>query len=64
MNRRALIAIDQAGDFFRDTYRGRMVNLWGLVPVIRGWGRALGGLSDAEKRKKASRCTPAWMSTA
>lgn len=45
-------AIDQAGDFFRDTYHGRMVNLWGLVPVISGWGRALGGLSDAEKKEE------------
>ena len=45
-------AIDQAGDFFRDTYGGRMVNLWGLVPVISGWGRALGGLSDAEKKEE------------
>src|SRR6185436_5863320 len=25
--------LDQAGDFFHATYGGRMVNLWGLVPV-------------------------------
>jgi creatinine amidohydrolase/Fe(II)-dependent formamide hydrolase-like protein len=25
-------AIDQAGDYFRDTYGGHMVNLWGLEP--------------------------------
>jgi len=45
-------AIDRAGDFFHDTYGGRMVNLWGLVPVIGGWGRALGGLSEAEKKEE------------
>jgi creatinine amidohydrolase/Fe(II)-dependent formamide hydrolase-like protein len=45
-------AIDQAGDYFHDAYGGRMVNLWGLVPVISGWGRTLGGLSDAEKKEE------------
>lgn len=45
-------ALDQASDFFHDTYGGRMVNLWGLVPVLGGWGRALGGLSDAEKKEE------------
>ena len=45
-------AIDQAGDFFRDTYGGRMVNLWGLVPVLGGWGTALQGLSAAEKQEE------------
>ena len=44
-------SLDQAGDFFRDTYNGRMVNLWGLVPVLGGWGKVLGGLSDAEKKE-------------
>ena len=44
-------ALDQAGDFFHDTYGGRMVNLWGLVPVLGGWGKVLGGLSDAEKKE-------------
>jgi creatinine amidohydrolase len=45
-------ALDQAGDFFHDTYKGQMVNLWGLLPVIGGWGRALVGLSDAEKKEE------------
>jgi creatinine amidohydrolase/Fe(II)-dependent formamide hydrolase-like protein len=45
-------ALDQAGDFFHDTYGGRMVHLWGLVPVLSGWGRALGSLSDAEKQEE------------
>jgi len=45
-------ALDQASDFFRDTYGGRMVHLWGLVPVLGGWGRALGTLSDAEKKEE------------
>ena len=44
-------SLDQAGDFFRDTYNGRMVNLWGLVPVLGGWGKVLGSLSDAEKKE-------------
>ena len=45
-------ALDQAADFFRDTYQGRMVHLWGLVPVLSGWGRALETLSDAEKKEE------------
>ena len=44
-------SLDQAGDFFHDTYNGRMVNLWGLVPVLGGWGKVLGSLSDAEKKE-------------
>ncbi len=44
--------LDQASDFFRDTYGGRMVHLWGLVPVLGGWGRALGALSGAEKKEE------------
>ena len=40
-------AIDDAGDFFHDTCGGRMVNLWGLVPVIAGWGDAMTSLGDA-----------------
>jgi creatinine amidohydrolase/Fe(II)-dependent formamide hydrolase-like protein len=27
-------ALEDAGDYFRDTYEGRMVNLYGLMPVI------------------------------
>ena len=45
-------AIDQAGDFFHETYGGRMVNLWGLVPVLGGWGTALQGLTAAEKQQE------------
>jgi pimeloyl-ACP methyl ester carboxylesterase/creatinine amidohydrolase/Fe(II)-dependent formamide hydrolase-like protein len=44
-------ALDQASHFFRDTYGGRMVHLWGLVPVLGGWGRALAGRNDAEKKE-------------
>ena len=36
-----IAALDDAGDWFRDTYGGRMVNLWGLLPVIGGWGSAM-----------------------
>jgi creatinine amidohydrolase/Fe(II)-dependent formamide hydrolase-like protein len=44
-------AIDDAGDFFRDTYGGTMVNLWGLVPVLAGWGTAQGALPDSIKKE-------------
>lgn len=30
-------ALDQAGDFFRDSYGGHMVHVMGLMPVIAGW---------------------------
>ncbi|HUS00186.1 MAG TPA: creatininase family protein, partial [Chitinophagaceae bacterium] len=30
-------AIDQAADFFNDTYHGKMVNLFGLNPVMENW---------------------------
>ena len=46
-----LRAIDDAGDFFYDTYGGRMVNLWDLTPVISGWGNAMvAAMTDAEKK--------------
>lgn len=45
-----LRAIDDAGDFFHDTYSGWMVNLWDLVPVISGWGNAMVRAMD-EKEK-------------
>lgn len=44
-------AIDEAGDYFHDTYNGTMVNLWGLLPVLAGWGSVLGGLPDSIKRE-------------
>jgi len=47
-----LRAIDDAGDFFHDTYGGRMINLWDLVPVISGWGNAMAAaMTDAEKKE-------------
>lgn len=42
-------AIDDAADFFHDTYGGTMVNLWGLLPVLGGWGDAMKDMSPAEK---------------
>jgi creatinine amidohydrolase/Fe(II)-dependent formamide hydrolase-like protein len=42
-------AIDDAGDFFHDTYGGTMVNLWGLLPVLGGWGGAMSDMTAAEK---------------
>ena len=42
-----IAALDEAGDFFRDTYGGRMVNLWGLLPVIGGWGSGMSGMTAA-----------------
>jgi creatinine amidohydrolase/Fe(II)-dependent formamide hydrolase-like protein len=43
-------AIDDAGDWFRDTYKGTMVNLWGLLPVLAGWGGAMTDLPDSAKK--------------
>ena len=44
-------AIDDAGDWFREAYGGTMVNLWGLIPVIGGWGRAVAELPDSVRRE-------------
>ncbi len=44
-------AIDDAGDYFHDVYGGTMVNLWGLLPVLAGWGSVLGTLPDSVKRE-------------
>ena len=44
-------ALDDAGDFFHDTYGGRMVNLWGLLPVLGGWGSAMSVMTDAQKKE-------------
>ena len=44
-------ALDDAGDFFHDTYGGQMVNLWGLLPVIGGWGSAMSIMTAAEKKE-------------
>lgn len=44
-------AIDDAGDFFHDTYSGSMVNLWGLVPVLAGWGKAQQALPDSIQKE-------------
>lgn len=46
-----IAALDDAGDFFRDTYGGRMVNLWGLLPVIGGWGSAMSAMTEAERKE-------------
>ena len=47
-----IAALDDAGDFFRDTYGGRMVNLWGLIPVISGWGNAMSVMTRRPRRKR------------
>lgn len=41
-------ALDHAGDFFRDIYGGRMVNLVGLLPVIGAWD---GKKSEVERKE-------------
>lgn len=43
-------ALDDASDFFHDTYGGTMVNLWGLIPVLGGWGGAMSVMTPAEKK--------------
>jgi creatinine amidohydrolase/Fe(II)-dependent formamide hydrolase-like protein len=44
-------ALDQASDYFHDTYGGRMAHLWGMVPVIGAWGKAMQPLPDAIKKE-------------
>ena len=45
-------AIDDAGDFFHESYGGRMINLWDLVPVISGWGNAMvAAMTEAEMKE-------------
>lgn len=44
-------ALDQAGDFFHDAYGGRMAHLWGMVPVIGAWGKAMEPLAAAIKKE-------------
>lgn len=44
-------ALDQAGDYFRDTYGGRMVHLFGLLPVI-GAGREVQKTLDAKEQQE------------
>ena len=47
-----IAALDDASDYFHDTYGGTMVNLWGLLPVIGGWGQAIAkGLTEAERKE-------------
>jgi creatinine amidohydrolase/Fe(II)-dependent formamide hydrolase-like protein/ketosteroid isomerase-like protein len=46
-----IAALDEAGDYFRDAYGGRMVNLWGLLPVIGGWGSGMSVMTAAEKKE-------------
>jgi creatinine amidohydrolase/Fe(II)-dependent formamide hydrolase-like protein len=43
-------ALDDAGDFFHDTYGGQMVNLWGLLPVLSGWGNAMSVMTPEQKK--------------
>ena len=44
--------LDEAGDYFHDAYGGRMVNLWGLVPVISGWGNAMAAAMTAAEKQE------------
>ena len=46
-----IAALDDAGDYFHDTYGGQMVNLWGLLPVIGGWGSAMSVMTEAQKKE-------------
>lgn len=41
-------ALDQAGDYFREVYGGRMVNLAGLLPVFAAWD---GKKTEAERKE-------------
>jgi len=44
-------ALDQASDYFHDVYGGRMVHLWGMVPVIGAWGKAMEPLPESVKKE-------------
>jgi len=44
-------ALDQASDYFHDVYGGRMAHLWGMVPVIGAWGKAMESLPEAVKKE-------------
>jgi creatinine amidohydrolase/Fe(II)-dependent formamide hydrolase-like protein len=46
-----IAALDDAGDFFHDTYGGRMINLWGLIPVISGWGNAMSVMTPSQAKE-------------
>jgi creatinine amidohydrolase/Fe(II)-dependent formamide hydrolase-like protein/ketosteroid isomerase-like protein len=46
-----IAALDEAGDYFRDAYGGRMVNLWGLLPVIGGWGSGMSVMTPAQRKE-------------
>jgi creatinine amidohydrolase/Fe(II)-dependent formamide hydrolase-like protein len=41
-------ALEQAGDYFRDTYGGQMVHLGGLLPVMAAWA---GEKTEDERRE-------------
>ena len=44
-------ALDQAGDYFRDVYRGHMVNLTGLMSAIDAMREVFKLMSDEERRE-------------
>jgi len=44
-------ALDDAGDYFHDTYGGQMINLWGLIPVLGGWGSAMSAMTAEQKKE-------------
>jgi creatinine amidohydrolase/Fe(II)-dependent formamide hydrolase-like protein len=44
-------ALDQPSDYFHDVYGGRMSHLWGMVPVIGAWGKAMQPLPDSIKKE-------------
>jgi creatinine amidohydrolase/Fe(II)-dependent formamide hydrolase-like protein len=41
-------ALDESGDYFRDTYGARMVHLYGLMPVLAAGGKSLDPAEAAE----------------
>jgi len=55
-------ALDQAGDYFRDTYGGHMVNLTGIEPDWEAIGRGRAGLVSAEVLAEDARSVHAGLS--
>lgn len=54
--RHTLAALTRPGggrwsDYFHDVYGGRVAHLWGMVPVIGAWGKAMEPLPDVIKKE-------------
>jgi creatinine amidohydrolase/Fe(II)-dependent formamide hydrolase-like protein len=44
-------ALNDASNYFNETYGGRMVNIWDLLPVLGAWGKAMGEIAEPLKKE-------------